>query len=219
MERHNCVYETHGRAFMRNFKMGRLSSAFPRKEELKKGLHDSFSKRKGGTNRKPPSPPLRPFSTLLKWHHKTMVTSHQHCQITPLPLSHATWHSCRECLESSMSLCQIDSLKESHIHTHCWLGSPTTYILPAHGYPSAQCGGVGTTFCISTVSIGSTAVTDTRVHCHFASLLSNPVHRVILTWRLLEALQSFGSTSTQFFLSIMVLFGLIKWSWLADWYS
>lgn len=107
------------------------------------------------------------FTTAASFFHSVEVAPQtnchvtRHCQIIPLSLYHATWHSYRECLESSMSHCQIDSLKELHIHTNCWLGSPTyIYQLSVHhSDPSAQCGGVGTTFCI-TVSIGSTAATE-----------------------------------------------------------
>ena len=68
-----------------------------------------------------------------------------------------------------------------------WL-SPTyiCQLFVHHSDPSAQRGWVGSTFCITTVSIGSIAVTE---ECT----------RLYQLGRFWEVLQSFGSTSTRFF--------------------
>jgi len=139
---------------------------------------------KGGrqTNRKPPSPPLRPFPTLLKWHHTPIVTSHNTAR-SPLyrffmPLGTPTesvWN--RQCHSARLTA------SKNHTSTHTlltWLSYLYICQLLVHhqGYLSAQCGGVGTAF-LHQYCLHRLHCSDTRVHCQFATLpSSNPVHRV-----------------------------------------
>lgn len=199
----DVVYETHA-CLERNFKGG--SVGWPlriskKREELKE-LHDSFSKQTTGNRL---SPPLCPFFTMLKWHHSPPATS-------------------QNTARSSLSRCPmpLGTLTEAVWNRQCYTARLTT----SKNHRSTHNVDLALLICISATSQFMTVIQGHIVwlswYClhqlQFASLPSNPLRMVILTWRFSGGFTELLDLQVRDFPSIMVVLIRFKW-WLAEvWY-